>query len=428
MKRILFPFLLLGCLHGQSQQLKPAAPEEAHMSAERLSRIDSLVNSYVKKGYVNGATAMVIRDGKIVYDKAFGYSDTDKKIPERTDNIFRIASQTKAITSVAAMMLYEEGKFQLDDPLSKYLPEFANPQVIRSFNSKDTTWTTVSATREITIRDLFRHTSGLGYAQIGGPMETAIYAKAGIVGGVGLKDQVVGDKMKILAKLPLLHNPGEKWTYGLGVDVLGYLVEVLSGKSLDQFFKERLFQPLGMNDTYFYLPEDKKSRLVPLYTEDPNTHTVHNIGKSVNLKGVDLWADYPKFNGTYFSGGGGLSSTTKDYAIFLQMLVNGGIYNGVRILSRNTVRIMTMNQTGDLEVAWDKYNCFGLGFKVTTEKGSAVSLQPAGVFQWGGMFCTTYWADPKEKIVGLIYTNVWPTSHGDMNELFKNLVYQAIND
>ncbi|WP_291911461.1 serine hydrolase [Chitinophaga sp. CB10] len=428
MKQVLFTLLLLPALCSHAQQLTTAQPEAANMSAARLARIDSLVNSYIRKGYVNGATAMVIRNGKIVYNKAFGYSDLEKKIPEKTDNIFRIASQTKAITSVAAMILYEEGKFQLDDPVSKYIPEFANPQVIKSFNPQDTTFTTAPATREITIRDLFTHTSGIGYAQIGGSMETAMYAKAGVIAGIGVKDLLLADKMKILGKLPLLHNPGEKWTYGMGVDVLGYLVEVLSGQSLDQFMHERIFRPLGMKDTWFYLPADKQARLVPLYSEDKKAHQLYRTPNSIMLHGTELYADYPKFKGTYYSGGGGLSSTTYDYAIFLQMMLNGGSYNGVRILSRNSVRIMTMNQTGDLALGSDKYNNFGLGFKITSEAGSAISLMPAGAFQWGGMFATTYWADPKEKIVALIYTNVWPTTHGSMNETFKNLVYQAIND
>ncbi|MBV7531730.1 serine hydrolase [Chitinophaga sp. sic0106] len=428
MKHVLFTLLLLPVLHSHAQQLTPAPPEAANMSASRLTRIDSFINSYINQGFVNGAAAMVIRDGKIVYNKAFGYSDMEKKIPEKTDNIFRIASQTKAITSVAAMILYEEGKFQLDDPVSKYIPEFIQPHVIQSYNPADTTFKTVPATREITIRDLFTHTSGIGYAQIGGAMETAMYAKAGVIAGIGVNNMLLADKMKALGKLPLLHNPGEKWTYGMGVDVLGYLVEVLSGKSLDQFMRERIFEPLGMKDTWFYLPAGKQARLVPLYSEDKQTHQLRRTSNSIMLNGTELYADYPKFKGTYFSGGGGLSSTTYDYAIFLQMMLNGGTYNGVRILSRNSVRIMTMNQTGKLQIGWEKYNNFGLGFKITNEEGSAVSLMPAGSFQWGGMFATTYWADPKEKIVALIYTNIWPTSHGAMFDILKNLVYQAIND
>ncbi|HVI46863.1 MAG TPA: serine hydrolase domain-containing protein [Chitinophaga sp.] len=429
MKKLAFLFLLLPVLTTQSQQLlHPATPASAGMSAERLNRIDTTIQQYIRKGYVNGVTAMVIRDGKIIYNKAFGYDDISKKTPEKTDNIFRIASQTKAITSVAVMMLYEEGKFMLDDPISEYIPEFAHPKMLKQFNEKDTTYTTVPATREITIRDLLTHTSGLGYAQIGSKEANAIYAKAGVIAGIGINDALLADKMKILGGLPLMHNPGEKWTYGLNTDLLGYLIEVVSGKSLDQFLRERLFRPLGMNDTYFYLPENKKYRLVTLYAEDPKTHQIAPTAETMDVHGTSVYTDYPKRKGTYYSGGGGLSSTMYDYAVFLQMLLNGGVYNGVRILGRNTVRMMTMNQIGDLSAGWDTKDNFGLGFRVVNENSSNESPLPAGVFSWGGMFSTTYWADPKEKIIGLIYKNIWPTSYGDLNDKFKVLVYQAIND
>ncbi|WP_160716175.1 serine hydrolase domain-containing protein [Chitinophaga solisilvae] len=427
MKKYMLLLALLP-LAARAQLLRPAAPAAAGMSAERLNRIDTLILEYISRGYVNGVTAMVIRDGKIVYNKAFGYDNTALKTPEKTDNIFRIASQTKAITSVALMTLYEEGKFLLDDPVSRYIPEFARPQVLKTFNPADSSWTTEPATREITIRHLLTHTSGIGYAQIGSKEANAIYAKAGVIAGIGVKDALLADKMKILGKLPLFHNPGEKWTYGLNTDVLGYLIEVLSGKPLDQFLRDRLFTPLGMKDTYFYLPPEKQGRLVTLYSEDKKTKLIAPMPADIELQGARLIPDYPKMKGSYFSGGGGLSSTMYDYAIFLQMLLNGGSYNGVRILSRNTVRIMTMNQTGDLPTGWNSQDNFGLGFAVVNEKSSGVSLLPAGVFSWGGMFNTAYWADPKEKLIGIIYKNIWPTTHGELNDKYKVLVYQAIND
>ncbi|CAL1521524.1 serine hydrolase domain-containing protein [Chitinophaga sp. MM2321] len=428
MKKLLFSLFLLSTIIADAQVLRTATPAEAGMSAERLNRIDTVVQQYIDKGYVNGVTAMIIRDGKIVYNKAFGYDDITKKTVEKTDNIFRIASQTKAITSLAVMMLYEEGKFLLDDPISAYIPEFAHPRVLKTFNLKDTTYTSEPASREITIRDLLTHTSGLGYAQIGSPQAVAVYGKAGIVAGVGLNNLLLGDKIKILGGLPLMHNPGEKWTYGLNTDVLGYLVEVLSGKPLDQFLKERIFDPLGMKDTYFYLPKEKQSRLATLYTEDQKTHKISKMPSTIELQGQTFYTNYPESKGTYFSGGGGLSSTMYDYAIFLQMMLNGGTYNNVRILSRNTVRIMTLNQTGDLSTGWNTKDNFGLGFSVVNDKSSGATPAPTGVFGWGGMFSTTYWADPKEKIIGLIYKNIWPTSHGELNDKYKVLVYQAIND
>jgi CubicO group peptidase (beta-lactamase class C family) len=397
-----------------------ATPEAGGFSTKRLTRIDTVLKEYVDKGRMNGAVAMIVHDGKIVYYKNFGYNDLDTKAPLQKDAIFRIASQTKAITSVAVMMLYEEGKFMLDDPISNYIPEFKNPKVLDKYNKADTTYTTVPAKREITIRDLLTHTSGLGYAQIGTPEANAIYAKAGVVGGIGVPFNILADKIKILGGLPLFHQPGEKWTYGLNTDVLGYLVEVVSGMSLKDFFQKRIFDPLGMKDTYFYLPADKQKRLAMLYTEDKNS----KLPVKMPEKYEDMSRDYPNMNGTFYSGGAGLSSTVYDYAIFLQMLLNGGEYNGKRLLSHNSVRMMTMNQIGDLSRGPNK---FGLGFGITTEKGSAVLPTQEGTFEWGGMFSTTYWVDPKEKLIGLIYRNIWPTSWGNLGNLYKVLVYQAMN-
>lgn len=398
-------------------------PEAGGFSSKRLSRIDTVLKEYVDKGRMNGAVAMIVHDGKIVYYKNFGYNDQEAKTPMPKDGIFRIASQTKAITSVAVMMLFEEGKFMLDDPISNYIPEFKNPKVLDKYNKADTTYTTVPAKREITIRDLLTHTSGLGYAQIGSTEAKNIYYKAGVVGGIGVPDFVLADKMKILGGLPLFHQPGEKWTYGLNDDVLGYLIEVVSGMSLKDFLTKRIFEPLGMKDTYFYLPADKRNRLVMLYTEDSVTKKPVKMPEKLNLY-ADMYRDYPKMNGTYYSGGAGLSSTVYDYAIFLQMLLNGGEYNGKRILSHNSVRMMTMNQIGDISRGVNK---FGLGFGITTERGSAILPTQEGTFEWGGMFATTYWVDPKEKLIGLVYRNIWPTSWGGLGNLYKVLVYQAMN-
>jgi CubicO group peptidase (beta-lactamase class C family) len=397
--------------------------QAAGFSAERLKRIDTILKEYIDKGRMNGAVAMIIHDGKIAYYKNFGYNDLETKTPLQKDAIFRIASQTKAITSVAVMMLSEEGKFMLDDPISNFIPEFKHPRVIDKYNKADTTYTTVPAKREITIRDLLTHTSGIGYAQIGSPEANAIYAKAGVVGGIGVDKILLADKMKLLGRMPLFHQPGEKWTYGLNTDVLGYLVEVVSGMNLNDFFRKRIFEPLGMKDTYFYLPKEKYNRLAMLYTEDSATKKAVKMKEKINVSG-DMFRDYPKMEGTYYSGGAGLSSTIYDYAIFLQMLLNGGEYNGKRILSRNSVRMMTMNQIGNINRGPNK---FGLGFGITTEKGSADLPTPEGTFEWGGIFSTTYWVDPKEKLIGLIYRNIWPTSWHNLGNLYKVLVYQALN-
>jgi len=400
--------------------IKAGKPEAAGMSVTALKKIDTYLKSNVDSDYVNGISALIIRNGTIVYNKSFGYKDGDRKVKMQPDNIFRIASQTKAITSVAVMMLYEEGKFLLDDKVSDYIPEFKNPTVLSGFNEKDTSYTTVPANREITIRDLLTHTSGIGYAQIGSHQANAIYVKAGVTSGIGVGKILLADGMKRLGKCPLFHNPGEKFTYGLNTDLLGYLVEVVSGMSLKDFFYTRIFKPLGMKDTYFFVPAEKKSRLVSLFTEDKNSHKAVLMEPTILIEEPFI-RDYPLTDGTYFSGGGGLSSTMMDYAIFLQMLMNGGEYNGVRILGRNTVRMMITNQTSSIG------NSFGLGFGLTTSKEAGHSPMQEGSFEWGGMFATGYWADPKEKLIGLIYRNIWPTSHGD-NSTFKVLTYSAIND
>lgn len=432
-KLVCFSFLFVFIIHTTTAQppqynggaLKEVQPEAAGFSAARLSRIDKMVNDYVSKQNMNGAVTLIVRDGKIAYYKAFGYDDLETKKPMQKDAIFRIASQTKAITSVAVMMLYEEGKFLLDEPVSNFLPEYKSPRVLDKFNAADSTYTTVAAKREITIRDLLTHTSGIGYAQIGSAEQNAIYAKAGVVGGIGVDNIVLADKMKILGKQPLFHQPGEKWTYGLNTDVLGYLVEVVSGMPLDQFFQKKIFEPLGMKDTYFYLPKEKQNRLANLYMED-STGKAKKMPEVYKLNG-DLYRDFPNTNGTYFSGGGGLSSTIYDYAVFLQMVLNGGTYNGKRLLSRNSVRMMTMNQIGDIAMG-SSFNKFGLGFGVVTERGSSRLPVNEGTFDWGGMFATTYWVDPKEKLVALFYRNAFPTRLGSFANKYRVLVYQAIND
>lgn len=405
----------------KSAVLQPASAESAGFSSERLKRIDENINGWIKDGRLNGCVALIIRNGKIIYHKGFGHDDDEKTKPIRTDNIYRIASQTKAITSVAVMMLYEEGKFLLDDPVSKYLPEFAKQQVLDKFNEVDSSYTTLPAKTEVTIRQLLTHTSGIAYAQIGSKEANAIFAKTTITAGIGVaKGKILADDMKKLGKMPLLHQPGEKFTYGLNTDVLGYLVEIISGMPLDKFLRTRIFEPLGMKDTWFYLPADKQNRLVNLFEEiDGNLVKAKPV---IEQNGVFL-IDYPKTEGTYFSGGAGLSSTALDYAIFLQMLLNGGEYNGKRLLSRQSVRMMIMNQIGDISRGPNK---FGLGFGITTERGSSILPTPEGVFEWGGAFATTYWADPEEKIIGIIYRQLWRTTQSEVPNKFKVLVYQAL--
>ncbi len=408
---------LVSCNTATVPDLKPGSPESAGVSSGRLARIDNMLKEYIDDGRIAGAVGFISRDGMIVYNKAFGVSDIENNIPMRTDNIFRIASQTKAIVSVGLMMLYEEGKFLLDDPVSKYIPEFRNPVVLDKLNEKDTTYTTLPARREITIRDLFTHTSGIDYAGIGSEVMQKIYSKGGIRGGFGGDEITIGDDIVLLGKMPLVHQPGEKFTYGLNVDVIGYLIEIFSGEKLDVWLKKRLLEPLGMNDTWFYLPTDRHGRLVRVNTENSERKAVSMPQDAV---------DYPlQPDGKYFSGGAGLSSTTGDYAIFLQMLLNKGVYNGQRLLAGRTVELITSNQIGDLNVGRNK---FGLGFEIMTKEGQAQLGISEGSFSWGGYFGTIYWADPKEKLVCQLYMQQVPFSHGEIENKFKAMVYQALDD
>ncbi len=420
MKHLLTPLLFLSCCQLLQAQILTTAlrPEDAGMSSVRLQRMDQMLQEYVSSQKVPGAVAFIARKGKIVYHKAFGLSNTETKLPLKKDNIFRIASQSKAITSLAVMMLWEEGKFFLDDPISKYIPEFKNPKVLVDINWADTTYTTESAKSEVTIRQLLTHTSGIDYAVIGSQEMQAIYAKAKVPGGIGTDKNTIGEKMRILGGLPLKHQPGEKFTYGLNADVLGYLVEVLSGLTLDQYFKTKIFQPLGMNDTYFYLPQEKYNRLVALHQFKNGSYTL----VKGNVFG-DAGPDFPNIKGTYYSGGAGLSSSIEDYAKFLQLFLNKGEYNGVRLLSRKTVELMLTNQ---LQLPLTA--SVGLGFGLETAANDFNSIISSGTFSWGGAFHTSYWADPQEKIVALLYTNVYASDSGGIGEKFLTLVYQAVAD
>jgi len=321
----------------------------------------------------------------------------------------------------------EEGKILLDDQIWKYIPSFRMPVVLDKFNPKDSSYTTLPAKKEITIRDLLTHTSGIGYAQIGAPQMNAIYSKAGVYGGIGLPAGMkLSTNILRLAKLPLMHSPGEKWTYGLNDDVLGYLVEVLTGLSFNEYLKKNIFEPLGMKDTYFYIPQEKQSRLAKLYTEDSLKHAI-KMPEIIQVNG-DFYRDYPNTKGgTFYSGGGGLASTAYDYAIFMQMLLNGGDYNGKHILSKASIRLMTTNQIGNLSRSGLGADTkFGLGFELVTASSYGKSYYSMDTFSWGGMFSSSYWIDPKEKIVAQFVLQMLPSSHGDINEKFKVQVYQAL--
>ncbi len=391
----------------------PPKQEPTALVVDRRVRIDTWVESLVAQGKIPGAVVTIVRNGQIAYTRAYGVRDVATKAPLRSDDIFRIASQTKAITSVAALMLWEEGKFQLDDPVEMYLPSFKAPKVLTKFNAADSSYESRPARRKPTIRQLFTHTSGLDYAEIGSDEFKAIYAKAGIT-ALGREGDVLAERIDVLGRLPLRSEPGERFNYSNSVDVLGRLVEIWSGMPLDQFMRKRIFEPLGMRDTWFELPADRRARLVALH--QPNKAGVLEAAHDATAA---THPDFPARKVTYFSGGGGLASTTGDYARFLQCLLDGGTQNGERLLGRKTVELMLTNQMGTLQPA------FGLGFALETPENDFRSPMSLGTFSWGGAFKTTYWADPKERLVGLIFTNLYG-SDLDLDGPFKVLVYQAL--
>lgn len=411
-------FYSLVSFQSRAQVIIGGPPQLTSVDAMRLKRVDTLINEYLQKGWVTGVVTIIIKDNHLVQYKGYGYADAATKKPMANDAIFRIMSQTKGITSVAAMMLYEQGKFYLDEPIADFIPAFKNTAVINTYNAADTTYTTVPAKRLITFRDLLTHSSGIDYTGIGSEKMRAIYAKAGIPSGLGSFDADLKERMNALAALPLGFQPGEKWQYGLNTDLLGCLVEIISGMSLEEFFTQKIFQPLGMKDTYFTVPAAKSNRMPTVYTEDAQ----HNIITwSKTFRNID--PAYPLMPKHYFSGGAGLSSTAYDYAVFLQMLLNKGKYKGVQILSPRTIEIMLSPQ---LDFLINDRNTFGLGFELTSKKASNKYSRNEGSFGWGGYYGTTYWADPKANLVCLFMTQHTPNSHGDLEGKFEQLVYQAL--
>jgi CubicO group peptidase (beta-lactamase class C family) len=419
MKNILtIAFVFYALQMAVSQTLSPVITLHDGIHNNRLSEIDNIMKDYVDKNQIVGAVVMVVKDNKVVYYKGHGYADLLAKKPMKPDAIFRIMSQTKAITSLAIMQLFEQGKLGLDQRISDFIPEFKNPKLLKTFNAADSSYTSVPAASEITFRDLLTHTSGISYPDIGKDTMRAIYAKNGIPSGLGFFNENLLTKMKSLATLPLLHNPGERFTYGLSTDLLGTLVEVISGKSLETYFQENIFEPMGMKDTYFNVPVSKSHRLPTVYTEDSNQKIIE---WSPTFRNID--PTYPIIPKTYFSGGAGLSSTAYDYAIFLQMLLNGGKYNNKQILGRRTVELMLSPQLADNFYGDDN---FTLGFALTSEKSANLNMRSEGSFAWGGYYGTTYWADPKEKLICLFMTQHTPNSHRDFEDKITSVIYSSL--
>ena len=408
-----------------SQGLPITSPESVSLSSERLNRISMVMQDYINRNKLAGAVALVARHGKIAYLETFGMMDIEANKPMSTDAIFRIASMTKPITSTAVMMLYEEGKFLLSDNISKYIPEFKNPRVLVP-SSSDDSFTIIPSKNEITIRNLLNHTAGISYQW--NKWLGKLYHDAGITHGLVQDESTIGEKVKILAGLPLVHHPGEAWHYGLNIDVLGYFVEVVSGMTLDEFFRERIFKPLRMKDTHFFLPEEKVSRLADVYTFKEDG-TLIKMQDTPTVEDAFVYSKTYPYQGprSYFSGGGGLCSTISDYVRFCQMILNGGKLDGVRLLSRKTVELMTSNSIGDLHISEQPGRKFGFGFGVRIERDEKSELQSLGTSGWGGFWYTHMWIDPEEELIGIIMSQLRNSKEPILNK-FEILATQAITD
>jgi CubicO group peptidase (beta-lactamase class C family) len=389
-------------------------PEDLGLSSDRLDRIGSIIEKRIAEDRIAGAVSMVARRGKIAYFEAFGMLDKEARKAMKTDTIFRICSMTKPITSVAVMMLYEEGHFMLSDPVHSFIPEFKDIKVL------DPSGSPVKAKRPITIHHLLTHTSGLTYNW--DPQLGKLYTDYSFGHGLVQQEGTIGDAVKRLAQIPLLFHPGDQWMYSVSDDVLGYLVEVVSGLTLAEFFQERIFRPLGMKDTHFYLSDEQASRLasVYMYLKEKGLTRFPDEPMEGNFK---LSADYP-YNGptTYFSGGGGLCSTTEDYFRFCQMLLNGGELDGIRLLSRKSVELISQDHVGDLVEGMG----YGLGFGTFSETSHLKELGSIGSYYWGGFFYTSFMIDPEEEVIVIFMGQLYPTGGLNLNNKVLSLAYQAI--
>jgi CubicO group peptidase (beta-lactamase class C family) len=408
---------------------KAARPEEVGFSPERLNRITQFFQGEVDKGAIPGAVLLVARNGKVVYHEAVGYQDREKKIPMKRDAIFRIFSMSKPITTVAVMMLAEEGKIDLLAPASQYLPEFKDLKVGVEKTDPATGKTVLALEdqkRPMTVQDLLRHTSGLVYGPFGHTLVHEAYNKANLFDN----GQTLAEMVTKLSKLPLAHQPGTVWEYGMSVDVLGRIVEVVSGMPFDRFVAERITAPLGMHDTAFYLNTAQASRLAEPQVDAATGKRPEGWGEA---------ADFTKEKVKWFSGGGGMLSTAWDYARFSQMLVNGGEFNGVRLLSPKTLAVMTSDQlpphtprVGDVAVTQDLSpvaelgHSFGLGFAVRTDLGRSPVSGSVGDYFWAGAAGTYFWVDPQEKLFAVMMVQMPFVQAGYCRRALREAVYGAM--
>lgn len=414
---LLLAFMLQLTLYAQEFKKVPA--NSVGLSSERLEFLTNTFQEYVDQGELPGAVVLVARKGQIAYLNAFGKSDKENNLPMQENSIFRIASQTKAIVSVGIMLLQEEGKLLITDPVGKYIPAFKETTV--AVPQEGAAYEIVKAQRPITIRDLLTHTAGIGYGQ---GIASDLWKQANIQGWYFAdREEPIQATVSRMAALPFEAQPGEKFVYGYNTDILGALIEVVSGESLDTFLKTRILDPLGMNDTHFYLPKAKSSRLTVVYS--PTKKGLERAPNPGGMVGQGAYLDGPRVS---FSGGAGFLSTAVDYAKFLQMMLNKGNFNGKQIISPKTVALMTVNHLGAIPFPWEKGVGFGLGFSVVEDLGQRGVLGSKGEFGWGGAYHSTYWVDPQEELVVVYFTQLIPANGLDDHQKLRALIYQALMD
>ncbi len=409
-----------------AQALPTAAPGSVGIAPERLARITTTMKGLVEQGRLPGTVTLVARNGKVVYHEAAGRRDIEGNVPMTTDTLFRIASMSKAVTSVAVMMLVEEGRLHLDDPVSKFIPAFSRTTVVvpppagTSASAMASAAGTAPAARPITIRHLLTHTSGISYGG-GNPFESD-YKAAGVLGWYFAdKDEPIAASIDRLAKLPMEAQPGERYVYGFNTDILGVVVENVSGQSLAEYFKARIFDPLKMASTSFYVDPAQADRLATVYA-------MRKAGGALERApqpgmGQGHYVQGPRMS---YSGGAGLVSTASDYARFLQMLLNGGTLDGVRLLSPKTVELMTSNHVGSLYANGNLG--FGLGFEITEHVGRSGRPGSVGEYGWGGAYHTKYWGDPVETLGVVFMTQLLPASGSTAHATLRQLIYASIVD
>lgn len=409
-----------------SYQVLPAnSPEAQGFSSERLDRIDHVMQRYVDEGMISGMVTLVARHGEIVHLKAHGDADRDRGVPMRTDAMFRLASISKLITTVGLLHLMEEGQLLVTDPVSKYIPEFENTMVAVEPEGGATPvpYTVVPSRRQITLHDLLTKTPGIAYPQ---GVTQEMYEALGLEHGwyFAHMDQTMCQIMRKLPSVPLHAHPGEEWFNGYTADVLGCVIELVSGMTLDDYLRTQIFEPLNMRDTYFFVPQEKADRLTAVYSAAPDGGIVRAEGVARSGQGDFVQGQGP---GKAFSGGAGLVSTATDYARFLQMLLNGGELDGVRLLAPKTVDMISQNHVGDLFRNGD----LGFGFNVDVrEEGSHDDrLGSVGTYSWSGAYFTRFWVDPQEGLLAVFLAQLLPYGgSSDLHPKFQALVYQALID